>query len=88
MTCPACDDSGEVVSDAFGHHEPWATYVAEVHEYCRKRGLPERVSSMLHASPCPICMKPASVAGSLAGAEEERTESAPGLEDDGFRLAG
>lgn len=87
MTCPACEDSGEVMLDAFGHAEPWSAYVAEVHEYCRKRGLPEHVSGMLHAQICPRCQRPPSCAGLVAGAEEDRTESAPDV-DDGFCLAG
>jgi hypothetical protein len=91
VTCPACADSGEVLVDAFGHVEPWSAYVASVAEFCRERGLPEHVSSMLRPSPCPACSSqaiPSAGSAGVGGAQAPPTSDRAVEGDDGFRLAG
>jgi hypothetical protein len=49
--CPTCEDSGEVVPDAFGVGEPWPKYLETIKDSIERYGMP----SMIHPLPCPAC---------------------------------
>lgn len=60
--CRACDGTGQVVPDAFGEHQSWAGYVAQVEEYERRHGFdPATCGSAIRAGligpkACPECI--------------------------------
>ena len=81
--CSTCDGTGLVAPDPFGHPEPWHRYVASVAEHCRKRGMPEWVSSLITPQPCPGCSsRPAGSPGTGAA----RAVPVPGHDDEAFAL--